>query len=74
MSPDLIGEDEHEHLQRIMRRAFENAFQAQIGKLYSVYIGNAPSVEQQQSYTKKGIENAIAAYRLAMAAVEAWDG
>ena len=63
-----------EQIKRMMERAFEQAFQAQIGKLYSIYIGNKGSVPEQQSYTKKGIDNAIAGYRLAITAVDAWDG
>ena len=65
---------EDEHIKRMMERAFEQAFQAQIAHLYSVYVGNKSSVPEQRSYTKKGIENAIAAYRLAIAAVDAWEG
>ena len=63
-----------EHIKRMMERAFEQAFQAQIVSLYSVYTVNSSSVDAQRSYTKKGIENAVASYRLAIAAVDAWDG
>ena len=70
----IIAMAQDEQIKRMMERAFEQAFQAQIGKLYSVYIGNASSVEEQRSYTKKGIENAIAAYRIAIEAVNSWEG
>lgn len=65
---------EDEHIKRMMERAFEQAFQAQIAHLYSIYIGNKGSVPEQQSYTKRGIDNAIEAYLLAMAAVKDWNG
>lgn len=58
----------------LMQRAFEQAFATQIGNLYRVYITNAPTVEAQRKATARGIESAVAAYRLAVEAVASWKG
>ena len=60
-------------IRRLMYRGFDSAFQQQIGQLFKVYVGNAPSVEEQRAYTAKGIHNAVAAYRIAISAVNAWE-
>jgi hypothetical protein len=57
-----------------MQRAFEQAFATQIGNLYRVYVTNAPSVETQRKATARGIESAVAAYRLGVEAVANWKG
>jgi hypothetical protein len=56
-----------------MITAIELAFQAQLGHLYEIYVTNASSVKNQQEFTKAGVENAIAAYDLAMKAIEEWN-
>jgi hypothetical protein len=66
--------DDQDQLKRLMRQAVEEAFQLQIGHLYKIYLTNAPTVDNQREYTRKGIENAIAAYRLALAVIEEWEG
>jgi hypothetical protein len=58
----------------LMLQGFEAAFVAQIGNLFKVYTTNVVSVQDQHIYTKKGIENAVSAYRLAVKAVNEWDG
>jgi hypothetical protein len=63
-----------EEIRALMMTGFEQAFIAQIGQLYKVYMANVPTVKEQQEYTKRGIEAAVAAYRLAMSAVEDWEG
>jgi hypothetical protein len=68
-------DNDSERIRRLMMAAFEEAFQLQIGHLYKTYLANAVSIgEQQRVHTKKGIENAIAAYRLALEAIEQWKG
>lgn len=69
--PDNI--EDSQKIRRMMERGFESAFTQQIGQLYKVYIGNAPTVEKQREYTKKGMENAIAAYRIGISAIEGWE-
>ena len=66
--------DEDAMLKKMMERAFDRAFETQIASLYKVYVGNAPSVEEQQQYTRTGILNAIEAWRIAQAAVAGWEG
>jgi hypothetical protein len=63
-----------EDIKALMLNAFDQAFQAQIGSLYKIYLQNMAAVSEQQEFTKKGIKNAIAAYRLAIEAVNSWDG
>jgi hypothetical protein len=67
------GIQDTEKIRRLMERGFDSAFTAQIGQLYKVYTTNAPSVEKQREYTRKGIENAIVAYRIGISAIEAWE-
>jgi hypothetical protein len=70
---DTIEQDEH--LRRMMRQAFDDAFKLQIGLLYKTYLANISSVgDKQRQYTAKGIENAAAAYRVALSAIEEWEG
>lgn len=66
--------DQDEQIRQLMERAFEQAFQAQIAHLFQIYITNAGTVESQNEYTKRGIEKAVNAYRLAMKAVDEWEG
>lgn len=61
-----------EDIKALMLNAFDQAFVAQIAQLYKVYNQNAPTVEEQREYTKRGIENAVASYRLAVEAVNGW--
>ena len=70
----MMLQDQDEQIRRMMDRAFEQAFQAQIAHLYQIYITNKGSVESQNEYTKRGIENAVEAYRMAMKAVDEWKG
>ena len=66
--------EEDAEIRRMMGRGFDQAFQQQIASLYKVYVGNAPSVEKQRQYTKTGIENAVAAWRIAASVADAWEG
>ena len=66
--------DQDEHIRRLMERAFEQAFQQQIMRLFEVYVTNQSSVPNQKEYTAKGITNAINAYRLALSTVDEWEG
>jgi hypothetical protein len=68
MNPDVA------EIKIMMMDAFSQAFMAQIGQLYKVYNQNAPSVEEQRAYTRRGIDNAIASYRIAVGAVNDWQG
>jgi hypothetical protein len=62
-------------IKQLMNEAFAQAFQAQLGQLYKVYISNALSTpEQAQQNAKRGIEGAVKAYKLAIAAVNSWEG
>jgi hypothetical protein len=69
-----MNSDATEDIKALMLNAFDQAFQAQIGSLYKVYLQNMTFVSDQQEFTKSGIKNAIAAYRLAIEAVNSWDG
>jgi len=71
---DLDDDDPNTKIKRMMERAFDQAFQAQIAHLFQIFITNQGSVASQKEYTKKGIDNAIDAYRLAQAAVADWEG
>lgn len=68
----MIGADQDEQIKRMMERAFEQAFQAQIAHLFQIYTTNQGGVANQKEYTRKGINNAVDAYRLAVAAVDEW--
>jgi hypothetical protein len=72
----MSEEIESDRIKRLMRQAFEEAFQLQIGSLYKVYLANISSVDKdkQRQATAKGVRNAIDAYRLALAAIEEWEG
>jgi hypothetical protein len=63
----------NEHIRKLMRQGFEEAFRAQIGLLYRTYL-TAPDREEQRARTATGMRNAIEAYRLAMAAIDEWKG
>jgi hypothetical protein len=69
----MIEIDQDVHIKRMMERAFEQAFQQQIMHLFQVFVTNQGTIAQQKEYTKKGIDNAIEAYRLAIAAVDEWE-
>jgi hypothetical protein len=69
----LLMTEEDEQIKRMMERAFGRAFEAQIGQLFKVYLTN-PDPEKQREYTARGIENAVAAYRLSVSVVAAWEG
>jgi hypothetical protein len=72
---DLDDDDNpNDKIRRMMGRAFDQAFQAQIAHLFQIFITNQGSVASQKEYTKKGIENAINAYRLAQSAMADWEG
>ena len=68
INPDTVD------IKALMMSAFDQAFMTQIAKLYQVYNQNAPSIEQQREFTRKGIENAIELYRLAIQVVNDWQG
>jgi hypothetical protein len=68
--------EKDQHIQRLMRAAFEDAFKLQMGLLYKTYLSNVASVgeDKQGEFTHRGIDNAIEAYRRAMTAVDKWEG
>jgi hypothetical protein len=68
MHPDNVT------IKMLMIGGFDQAFMTQIGKLYQVYLSNVTGVGLPSENTKKGIENAIAAYKQAVAAVNEWNG
>ena len=59
------------HIKRLMEGAVNDAFQEQIGHIYKIYLANVTHPDKQKN-AQAGIANAIAAYRLAMSAVDAW--
>ena len=59
-------------IKRLMEAAINDAFQQQVGHIYKIYLGNATHPDKQKN-AAAGITNAIEAYRLAMAAVDAWE-
>jgi len=65
--------EDSQKIRRLMKRGFDSAFVAQIGLLFKVYGQNIPNVEKQRELTKKGMENAIVAYRIGMEAVDNWE-
>lgn len=71
----MSKKDSDEHIQRMMRTAFDEAFKQQICLLYKTYLSNVGSVgeDKQGEFTHKGINNAIEAYRRAMSAVDKWE-
>lgn len=66
--------DDVEQIKVLMTKGFEQAFMAAIANLFMVYSANVSVTEGQAERTKKGIENAVEAYRLAIMAVEEWEG
>jgi hypothetical protein len=62
-----------ETIKGLMYRAFERAFEQQIMLIYKTYLANVTTVPEQKAYAKKGIENAIAGYRLAISSVDSWE-
>lgn len=65
--------EDDEATRALMYAAFEQAFQVQLGQLYKVYLSNVASSLDQAVRTKKGIDQAVEAYRLAIAAVDSWE-
>ena len=59
------------NVKTLMFEAFEHAFQAQLGKLFEVFLSSGSS-DEQAVRTKKGIENAVEAYKRAVSAVDSW--
>jgi hypothetical protein len=66
--------DDVEQIKVLMTKGFEEAFMKSIVNLFGVYSANVGVTEGQAERTKKGIENSVEAYRLAMEAVNSWDG
>jgi hypothetical protein len=65
---------EKDDIKLLMYTAFEQAFQAQLGQLYKVYISNAlSSPATARTSARNGIEGAVAAYKIALDAVGSWD-
>lgn len=70
-----MSKDSDEHIRRMMQAAFDDAFKMQIGLLFKTYLSNVTSVgDKQREFTRNGVNNAIAAYRLATDAVKEWKG
>jgi hypothetical protein len=63
-----------EHIKLLMRQALDKAFCQQIGKLYQVWLSNPADLVEQRKRTAKGAHNAIEVYRIAIAAVDDWEG
>jgi hypothetical protein len=67
-----MSDIDDDDIKTLMYTAFERAFQEQLGQLYKVYLTNVHSVSQQAENTKRGINLAVEAYRLAVSAVDSW--
>ena len=65
---------EDEHIKRLMRDALGDAFKLQIASLYKVWLSVPGDLVEQQRRAAVGVRNAIGAYRIAMAAIEEWEG
>lgn len=65
--------DDVEEIKSLMKNAFDQAFMRAIEQLFMIYSANAAVTSGQAERTKRGIENAIAAYRLAIDAVNSWE-
>jgi hypothetical protein len=62
-------------IKMLMMGGFDQAFMAQVGKLYQIYLSNVTGgVREPEETTKRGIENAIEAYRVSVRAVNGWNG
>jgi hypothetical protein len=66
--------EQDEHIKRLMRQALDEAFMAQIAHLYKIWLSNPVDLTAQRNRTAIGAHNAIDVYRVAMSAVDSWDG
>jgi hypothetical protein len=66
-----MTEMDDDDIRNIMLEGFEHAFQAQLGKLFEVFLSSG-SPDEQAVRTKRGIENAVEAYKRAVSAVDSW--
>jgi hypothetical protein len=62
------------HIKRLMHQALEKAFCEQIGYLYKIWLSNPADLVEQRKRTAIGTHNAINIYRIAISAVDDWDG
>ncbi len=65
--------NDDDYIRGLMFKGFEQAFMASIQQLFMVYSAGASDPNQAER-SKKGIANAVAAFRLAIEAVKNWEG
>jgi hypothetical protein len=66
--------EQDEHIKSLMRAALDKAFAQQIIHLYSIWLMNPGDLDGQRKRTAIGARNAIEVYRIAVSAVDSWDG
>ena len=64
--------DQEANIRRLMEAAINDAFQEQVAHIYKIYLSNVTHPDKQKN-AKAGIVNAIEAYRLAIAVIDAWE-
>lgn len=65
--------EQDEHIKQLMRAALDEAFKQQVALLYKVWLSN-PDLDEQRGRTAIGARNAIEIYRIAVSAVDGWEG
>jgi hypothetical protein len=65
--------DDADRIRLLMRAALDDAFKAQVMKLYGIWLSNPADLEGAQRRASVGAENAIEVYRTAVAAVDKWE-
>ena len=66
--------EQDEHIKRLMRKALDEAFMAQIAHLYKSWLSNPKDLQVAQGRAAVGADNAISVYRAAVLVVDDWDG
>jgi hypothetical protein len=69
-----MSEDQTERIRLLMKAALDDAFKLQLGKLYQVWLSNPGDMETARTRAATGADNAIRTYRIAIGALEAWEG
>ena len=63
-----------EKIKLLMRQGIDDAFKLQVAHLYKTWLSNPADLEDAQLRASVGAKNAIDTYRIAMEAIDKWEG
>jgi hypothetical protein len=66
--------DQDKVIKGLIRTALDDAFRLQVGHLYKTWLTNPGEMDAARIRAAKGLDTAIAAYRVAIDALETWEG